>query len=149
MAQRNQKVYERVRQELGKDPKLGSRELYAVAQSVDKAISGDSLQQFHARYVLPVKREQAAGARGGAPAARKPGRPRRAKAAAATATTGGEATARAPRRRRRSAGSDRAQIRAVLLQFAQELTDAESRSSLVQVLGRVDSYVDKIAPSKS
>ena len=58
MAQRNEKVFDRVRQELANNPNLGSKELYDLAQGVEKSIGQDSLQQFHARYVLPVKRER-------------------------------------------------------------------------------------------
>jgi hypothetical protein len=160
MAERNQKVYERVRQELSKNPSIGSRELYGVAQTVDKAIAQDSMQQFHARYYLPVKREMRPGGesapRAAAPATAKRGRrPKKEKtreAAAAPAeapaqrSSGAQPVKRMTRRRRGiEQGAQRDQVRALLIQFAQELTDAESRSTLVQVLGKVDTYVDKIA----
>lgn len=165
MAQRNEKVFERVRQELSKNPSLGSRELYELAQGVDKSIAQDTLQQFHARYVLPVKRERAkaGGGRGGrrtrAGAAVAGGRRGR-RAAAAAPEAGAEQPAQTTAGRRRGrrpasagaagagqgGGASREQVRSVLLQFAQELTDAESRSSLVKVLSRVDNYVDRIVP---
>jgi hypothetical protein len=154
MAERNEKIYERVLQELEKNPTLGSKELYAILQGVDRAVSRDTLQQFHARYVLPAKR-------GNKPAGRKPAAgdaPRRKRRrmggkdgqAVALSSPAPAAAARAPRRARggskREASKDT--IRALLLQFAQDLTDAESRSTLVQVLSRVDSYVDKIGAVK-
>jgi hypothetical protein len=143
MAERNQKVLEHVRQELGKNPELGSRELHQSAQQVDKSAGQDSLQQFHARYVLPVKREQrsSGAATGGG---RKGGRGR--KGAESTMVEAGQRPGRARRSRasRATEGSERDRVRELLLQFAQELTDAESRSSLVQVLGRVDQYVGRI-----
>jgi hypothetical protein len=144
MAERNEKVLERVRQELGKNPNLGSRELYESAKQADKAVAADSMQQFHARYVLPIKREL----RGPSEARSQKGGVKRRKARPGTATTG--ETPSAPKRRGRQKRGDepseRDRVRALLLQFAQELTDAESRSSLVQVLGRVDQYVSRIVP---
>jgi hypothetical protein len=144
MAERNQKVYERVKQELQKNPALGSRDLYELAKGVEKAISQDTMQQFHARYFLPARKEIRA-ASGETPA---PGRGRRSR------RQGGEkeprTVGRAVSRRdgdERGEGPDRDRVRSVLLQFAQELTDAESRSSLVKVLGRVDTFVDRIVGS--
>ncbi len=173
MAQRNEKVFERVRQELSENPDLGSRELYEFAQGVDKAISQDTLQQFHARYVLPIKRERSRSGGGGgrgsraveSTPARRRGRPPAAEREASQQAEQPEQPEQpAGRRGRRKSAqtsdqgssgplqgvsASRDQVRSVLLQFAQELTDAESRSSLVQVLGRVDSYVDRIVPSGS
>lgn len=71
MPERNQKVFDRVRQELAKNTGLGSRDLYEIAKKVDENISGDTLQQFHARYVLPVRREDSRRA-GGAPLPKQP-----------------------------------------------------------------------------
>jgi hypothetical protein len=146
MAERNQKIYERVVQELEKNPGLGSRELYGIALNADKSIGRDTLQQFHARYFLPALREHRL-AGGAAKPARRPRRQRKQSAAAEQPKA--EPSETTPKRRfRRLRGepaSNRDQIRALLLQFAQELTDAESRSSLVQALARVDSYVDRIA----
>jgi hypothetical protein len=151
MAERNQKVFERVRQELGDNPDLGSRELYQLAQQVDKTTAQDSLQQFHARYVLPVKRELR-GAGGGAKETKRTRATSKVKTPRKPASE--KAERRPPARKAADAAtpsappaSDRDRVRALLLQFAQELTDAESRSSLVKVLGRVDSYVDRIAPA--
>lgn len=154
MAERNEKILERVRQELTRNPKLGSRELYASAQA-DKIDMQDSLQQFHARYVLPIKREKAGAKGSAAPKKAKPGR-RRTKRDTAEPVAAAAAAPAAPaapkaRRGRKSAkqdGPERDRIRGLLLQFAQELTDAESRSSLVQVLGRVDQYVSRIVPER-
>jgi hypothetical protein len=156
MAQRNEKVYDRVRQELQKNPQLGSRELYEAAKVLDKSVSQDTLQQFHARYVLPVRRGVGgAVAKKAAPVkrGRKKAQGETPKAAAAVVTP---PAAKAPRGRRPRAqapvaapqATGRNAVRALLLQFAQELTDAESRSSLVKVLGRVDSYVDRIVPGE-
>ncbi len=143
MAERNEKIYERVLQELEKNPSLGSKELYAILRDADKAAGKDTLQQFHARYVLPAKKAVRKPESDGQPAPRA--RRRRTKAARnGQAPAAVEQPARRGRRSRRQE-PDRDRIRQLLLQFAQDLTDAESRSNLVQVLGRVDSYVDKIA----
>jgi hypothetical protein len=144
MAERNQKVFDRVKQEIEKNPGVGSKELYLSLQPVEKSVADDSMQQFHARYFLPAKKAATGGGTATAEKRRKPGR------GGARTRAGQEKPAQAesrPRRARRSkdVGADRDQVRALLLQFAQELTDAESRSSLVKVLGKVDSYVDRIA----
>ncbi len=148
MAERNEKIYERVLQELEKNPDLGSKELYGVLRESDKAVAKDTLQQFHARYVLPAKRARKVDSEQEVQPVRRT-RKRRAKA-----TRNGQAPAaveQVPRRTRRSRRQepDRDRIRGLLLQFAQDLTDAESRSNLVQVLARVDSYVDKVAATVS
>ena len=138
MAERNEKVFERVRQELTKNPGLGSRELYDMAQQMEKSVGQQSLQQFHARYVLPIKREQSKGA----------GRGRKTRKAAVARTRG--ATAKAPKtgtrgpRRGRQQGSERDVVRAVLLKFPQDFSAAETKSEIVKVMSRHDSYVDDI-----
>jgi len=150
VAERNQQVLDFVREQLRASPHLGSRELYASAQEVDRGIAGDSLQQFHARYVLPVKREQSAGKSGAAgrrSGTKRPKRARKEKAQPQQPAVQEAASAAKPRRARAkvAAGSDRDLIRAVLLEFARDFSGAESRSEIVQVLSRMDEYVDRIA----
>jgi len=149
MAERNEKIYERVVLELENDPSLGSKELYGILQGVDRSVSRDTLQQFHARYVLPAKRGRKAATSTAAEEAprRKRRRPGGKNGEPVALATPAAAEPAAPRRRRRSTKNepDRDRIRGLLLEFAQDLTDAESRSNLVQVLGRVDKYVEKIA----
>ncbi len=151
MAERNPKIYDRVLQELEKSPDKGSRELFQLAQSIDKSAARDTMQQFHARYYLPAKRQQKLATEGAKPTRRL--RRSRKSAADSGATAAETASEPTPKRRfrrlRGAAGSNRDQIRALLLEFAQELTDAESRSSLVQALARVDNYVDKIESAAS
>jgi hypothetical protein len=48
------------------------------------------------------------------------------------------------RRPRRNEGSERDRVRSVLLEFAKAFADAESRTQIVQVLSRIDEYVDRI-----
>jgi hypothetical protein len=163
MAERNEQVLDRVRQELNKNPALGSRELYDIAMGVDASIAENSLQQFHARYVLPIKRERAAERAGGAatPAARprKTAPQRKAKAAEARPRRRGAqaaepAAAAAPaaepvrRRRRRRGGPDREQVRSVFMQSARDFANAESRGDIVQILSDVDRYVNKVVEGR-
>ena len=142
MAERNEKVFERVRQELTKNPGLGSRELYDMAQQMEKSVGQQSLQQFHARYVLPIKREQSNGGR-----RRKGKKATGGRARAATAKAAGTGT-RGPRRRRQQ-GSERDVVRAVLLKFAQDFSAAETKTEIVKVMSRLDSYVDDITARAS
>lgn len=146
MAERNEQVFQRVREELGKSPTKGSRELYEMAQEADAGIAKDTLQQFHARYVLPIKREQS-GSKGGRKARRGKKAQRRARAGASAAVDGnGPSTSRRKGGRKVAAASEKDRVRGVLLEFARDFADAESRSEIVQVLSRVDEYVDRIAP---
>lgn len=141
MAERIEKVYDRVRQELQKNPTLGSRDLYEQAQQLDQSISEDTLQQFHARYVLPVKREQS-GKKGGRTRGAKKGR----KPKTVTARTASKGAGQ--RRNGKNGvhgGADRDQVRAVLMQFAQDFSAAETKSEIVGVMSRIDQYVDEIA----
>ena len=141
MAERNEKVYDRVRQELEKGSKAGSRELYEMAQQVDKSIGQDSLQQFHARYVLPVKRAQARANGGGK---KRGGRKSKAEGKQSTGSRKAGRPRRTARQKAEKAGSDREHIRAVLLQFAQDFSAAENTSDIVRVMARVDDYVEQI-----
>jgi hypothetical protein len=158
MAETNQQVLDTVRQELQKSPNRGSKELYEIAIGAEPSIAEHTLQQFHARYVLPIKREQAAAKGGGQkkPAKRKP-RSRAAAAAPAPAAESKQpasrgrksaaAEAKGPQqqqRRKRRGGPDREQVRSLFLQFAREFANAESRGEIVEVLSSVDRYVDQL-----
>jgi hypothetical protein len=163
MAERNEQVLDRVRQELNNNPALGSRDLYDIAMGVDASIAENSLQQFHARYVLPIKRERAAAeGAGGSRSAERPrrsgqrrtkatpeARPRR-RAAQTTESTPAAASSGEParRRRRRRGGPDREQVRAVFMQFARDFANAESRGDIVQILSDVDRYVNKVVDGR-
>lgn len=117
MADGNGKVMEMVREELQKNPSITTGELFEKAKKLDKSVSGMSPRQFHARYPLQVKRQIAAG------------QPRRRSAAA---------------RARRRAAVDRSAVRNVLLQFAKDVAGAEEKSAVVDVIGGVDKYVDRV-----
>jgi len=126
MAERNEKVMEKVREELKKDPAMKSKPLYEQMQKVDKSIGDLSVQQFHARYVLPIKRENA------------PKRPRKRRSSA----KGGASRRRSPKQE-----AHRQQLRGVFLEFAKDLADAEERGEIVRVMADLESYVDRATGS--
>ncbi len=143
MAERNQKVFDRVRQELGKNTKLGSRELYEIAKGVDEAIAEETLQQFHARYVLPVRREESRN-RGGNSPAKAPRRSGRKKKAAEEATPAREKRASRAAISAQAVIQERQRARGVLLKFAQEFSTAETKPEIIEVMSRLDEYVDQL-----
>lgn len=144
MAERNEEIASYVRERLAKNPDLGSRELYDTAQ--ERFTVDDTLQQFHARYVLPIKRAGGA-SRGRKTKARAPrGKTKRQAEATTTAGTRGGTRRKSTRGRKTAAtGSERDQIRAVFMDFAREFAAAESRGEIVRVLSEVDGYVDRVA----
>lgn len=149
MAERSEKAQQRVRDELQKNPGASTRELQDAAKSVDPSVSELSLRQFNAGYVLPLKRSSSGRgrkAKGGASAGtrQRQGRRKAAEAPAETPKRGGgrrAAPASAPE-------GERGRIRAALLEFARDFSDAESRSEIVAVLSDVDRYVDRIVQSR-
>jgi hypothetical protein len=185
MAQRNEQVQNRVREEMTRQPNLGSRELFEIVKDMDPSLEGRPLASFHASYVLPVKREQAASrAQAGAQADEpKHARPRkqtqrRGKQAAEDTAAEAEPSPAAPTKSRKqarktsaaSAASERAggqepaaqaqaggqgpaggreKIRAVFMEFAREFAEAESRTEIVQVLSKVDEYVERVVAQGS
>ena len=144
MADRSEKAQERVREELGKNPGATTKELQAVAQSVEPSVGELSLRQFNAGYVLPLKRSGSAGkkkGRGGASTRRQASR----NAAPSTASRAApQPRAAAPKQ----PAGDRERVRATLLEFARDFSEAESRSAIVGVLSDLDRYVDKIVGSR-
>ncbi len=114
------KVMALVERRLAKQPDLETSQLYEEAKKVDPSVGDLTLRQFHARYPLQVKRRLAA-ARGG-----------------------GRRRSRA-RRRRREPALDRAAVRQSLLRFAQDISAAEGKADVIDVLANMDRYVDEIA----
>lgn len=141
MADRSAKVQERIRDELGKNPGASTRELQAAAQSVDASVGELSLRQFNAGYVLPLKRKRSSGGKKSEKAepARRRGGGRK-KAAAPEP----KSSAPAPRAAEAPPIGDRERVRATLLQFAKDFSEAESRSEIVGVLSDLDRYIDRI-----
>ncbi len=57
--QPHERVMEFVEHELKKDPKIGSSDLFKKAKKVSRSVSGMTIQQFHAKYPLQVRRRLA------------------------------------------------------------------------------------------
>lgn len=129
VAERNPQVMEMVAKELEKDPEAKADALFEKARKIDASIGELSLRQFHARYPLPLKRKRTA----------EKGRPRRPRSRGKSATAAKKKSTQARRQ-----GAPRDEVRRVFLEFASELARAESRPSIVDVLGRVDDYVDRV-----
>lgn len=145
MADRNQQVMTEVEQRLQRAPNTSSRDLYEMAQEMDPSIGDLTLRQFNASYVLPYKRKRAARRKGrGSKKSAAPSRsssssttPRRRGKAASGKRSGGDGGGR-------GGGADRERIRGVLLDFAGDVAEAESRSEFVGVLRKMDRYIDQI-----
>lgn len=140
---------ERLRAELRDRPDVSTQALQEVAADIDPAIGELSRRQFNAGFVVPLKRGTGSTtkkAAGGKRAAERGGKEKKQQAAAP-----GRSTAKPPRAEAvQSArpGVDREQIRAVLLQFAQDFSQAETRFEIVNVLSDLDRYVDRIVAAK-
>ncbi len=145
MVKYNEKVMAMVEAELGKDPDASNADLFAKAKKISRSMAKLTKRQFHAQYPLQVKRRK-----GGSAGPKK----RKAKVAAAKRAT---RRSNAPRAAAvpvaavvTSAQSGRSSmnrdgVRQVLLNFASELTAAEDRKDLVNVLAGVDRYVDQVS----
>lgn len=141
----SQRILDMVRRELVQNPDVDNAVLYDKAVELDpEAMEDVDRRQFNARYPLRVKRfelkrrtpkaERGAGSK---PARRRPERKRAAREAKPAPAS--EAAPSEPPRQDRRAG-----VRGVLLQFAQDLANADSRGDIVGVVAGVDRYVDVI-----
>jgi len=115
MAAVNEKVMAMVQNELEKNPSISTQELFEKAKKLDKDVANLSRRQFNARYPLQIKRK-------------------------ATVTAGPR---RRPRARRRGAEMHEA-IRGILLQFAKDIAAAEGKADVVDVIGGVNKYVERV-----
>jgi hypothetical protein len=135
----------RIRELLGKYPEIGSRQLYDLALRMHPSLEEDGWRSFHARYVLPLKRERAR-AEGRMPKRRerKPVEKPPRKGVIAPGRT--QPTAAATRRLESEAEqlARRARVRDVLLRLARQVAIAESRADLVDALARVEEMVDDV-----
>lgn len=120
MAKNEQKVMQFVEKELEANSDITTSELHEKAKKMDSGVAKLSLRQFNARFPLQVKRKKS------------------------LATGGGRRKRRSTRGRRRTADLNRDAVRDVLLQFASDLSAAEERKDVVQVVARVDKYVDQV-----
>lgn len=127
-----------VRHELVENPDIDNAVLFEKALRLDPAaMEGVDRRQFNARYPLQIKRREMA------PRPRKQGEsPRRRRRARNADGAGAAGAAGAPISILRTMARDG--VRDVLLRFAQDLANAESRGELVSVVAGVDQYVDQI-----
>lgn len=120
MPKTEEKVMGLVEDELKKNPKVSTSDLFDKAKKASSAIGKLTLRQFHARYPLQVKRRRSQST------SKKPRRQRGGRQKAATTSNGREA------------------VRQTLLAFASDMAAAEERKDLVKVLADVDKYVDRV-----
>jgi hypothetical protein len=136
MAEKHDQIMEMVTEEIKRDENVSLPALMEKAQEIDPSVKELSSRQFNARYPLQVKRKLS-GAKGG----RKPGSRRKKKAQA-------QAQTQAPRRRARrgaqATGERREELRKVFFEFAREFADAETKTEIVGVLNKVESYSERV-----
>jgi hypothetical protein len=162
MEESKEKVQARLREVLDERPDASTDELQDEARQVDPSLGSLSRRQFNAGYVLPVKRERAPADRPKpprAPRGSKKKAARRGKKAQTAAAAAAPEEGSRRRRRGRGAeaetpaapasgsaptGGERERVREILLRFARDLTAAESRSQIIDVLGSLDSYADDV-----
>ncbi|HSL69457.1 MAG TPA: hypothetical protein VK864_04405 [Longimicrobiales bacterium] len=115
----NERIMAMVREEIQKRPEVTSQELFEKAKKMDRGMRSLSARQFNATYPLQVRRTLA---------------PRRRRLRGA------------PVRARTSAGRER--LRGVLLEFARAVAGAQDRGTLVDVIGNLDGWVDRIVSGR-
>lgn len=121
-------IMEMVRQELSDDPDAENKDLYAKAKKIDPSVDDLSLRQFHARYPLQVKRKMAQSRRD-----RQKSRGTKSRTTGSgDGGTGG------------SGSVDRETIRSTLLRFARDVSAADGKAEMIDVLSSVDDYVDDV-----
>jgi hypothetical protein len=131
----SQRVLDMVRRDLVENPEVDNATLYEKARRLYPAAMEDvDRRQFNARYPLRVKRFELRREKPAGEA--KPRRRARAQRAGDQKAAAGAVPA--------GAVVQPAAVRAVLLQFAQDLANAESRGDLVRVVAGVDTYVERI-----
>lgn len=127
--EKKDEIMEMVRQALSDDPDTENSELYARAREIDPSVDELSLRQFHARYPLQVKRQMAQKRGGG-------------RRKSTTASRGGGAA-----RGDESGRVDRESIRSTLLRFARDVSAADGKAEMIDILSSVDDYVDDVVES--
>lgn len=142
----SQRVLDMVRRELVQNPDVDNAVLYDKAHSLDPESMKDvDRRQFNARYPLRVKRFELKARTSGKPKPPKQARerkPRRPRTSAAEAAPAAVASKSPPAAAGRPVARDN--VRDVLLRFAQDLANAESRGDIVGVVASVDRYVDQV-----
>lgn len=116
MVDRNSDVMEMVKEELRQNPVVSNQVLKGKAEAIDDEIENLSARQFNARYPLQVKRRMSS----------------------ARETQGTEEGATA------ESAAFRKELRETLVAFARDVSGAEDRGAVIDVLTNVDEYVDRI-----
>lgn len=125
MAKTVEDVMKMVEKELDRDPDISNEALYQKARKIDGSIGDLTLRQFHARYPLQVKRRRAAASGRSKRKKRTPGR--------------GRAKKSAP-----ESGADRDAVREILLRLAREVSAAEGKAAMIDLVVGLDRYVDEV-----
>ena len=110
------RVMNMVREEIQRRPEVTSPELFEKAKKLDRGVRMLSARQFNATYPLQVRRTLA-------PKRRRP-----------RSATG-----------RKAEGAGRDRVRAVLLEFARTIAGAEDPGALVDIIGNLDGWVDRVS----
>ncbi len=119
---------------LKRNPEVKNAELFKGACEIDASVADLSARQFHAKYPLQVKRRLAA------TEAPKPAAPAPAPAAPAVAEPPPPPAPEVP-----SIGDgDAAAVRGLLFNLARELANAGTQAETIEVMVRLDGYVDDI-----
>ena len=127
---------------LKRNPEVKNAELFKGACEIDASVAELSARQFHAKYPLQVKRRMAPAA-APPPVAPAPA-PAPAPAAPAVAEPA-PPTATAPAAEVPSMGDgDAAAVRGLLFNLARELANAGTQAETIEVMVRLDGYVDDI-----
>ena len=113
------RIMDLVRRLLRKEEELSTREMQERAAEIDPGVEELSTRQFHARYPLQVKRKLSS---------------------MKSKMKGRSDGSRAPE----GADERREVVREALLDFAKAVAGAEDRGEVIDVLTRVDEYVDRV-----
>jgi hypothetical protein len=124
MAKTIDSVMSMVEAELKKNSDVSNETLYEKARKIDGSIGDLTLRQFHARYPLQVKRRMAATGKRGR--GRKKSR-----------TGGRRKAAVAP-------NANRQAVRDVLLRFARDVSAADGKAAMIDLVTGLDKYVDQV-----
>lgn len=137
-------VVDRIKELLGKYPKLNSKQLYDLAIRMHPELIRDGFRSFHAKYVLPVKRAEARERRAAEIAANpelaQQRRTRRRKSAEAQPA----AAAAAPTATAQPDAETRTRVREILHQLARNVAAAESRVDMVDALTGIEDLIDRV-----
>jgi hypothetical protein len=127
MADANPKVMDMIRRELEKDPDTPNSALLEKAKKIDSSVGKLSARQFNATYPLQVKRAMK-------PSRKRTARRKTKRAAQRVAPKSGAT---------RPKGDSTDKVRAVLLDLAKAVANAEGKGDVVEVVAGIDRYVDR------